>query len=40
MQSEGLSHKPIVNPNENHPPKSRGRPKGVKNRFKSVKIRV
>nr|GFD51384.1 RNA-directed DNA polymerase, eukaryota, reverse transcriptase zinc-binding domain protein [Tanacetum cinerariifolium] len=40
MSSAGLSHKPFVSSGESNPLRSRGRPRGVKNRLKSVKIKV
>ncbi|PWA78481.1 hypothetical protein CTI12_AA215700 [Artemisia annua] len=40
MESKYLKHKPIFPSDVSHPPKSRGRPKGVKNRSKSVMIKV
>ncbi|GKF67000.1 hypothetical protein Tco_0193517, partial [Tanacetum coccineum] len=40
MSSEGLSHKPFVPHDVSVPPRSRGRPKGTKNRAKSVKIKI
>ena len=40
MVSDDIKHKPIFPSDEIHPPKSRGRPSGVKNRPKSVKIMV
>ncbi|GJR49277.1 hypothetical protein Tco_1399798 [Tanacetum coccineum] len=40
MVPNGLKHKPLI-PNDGFvPPKARGRPKGVKNRSKSIKIKV
>ncbi|PWA98654.1 hypothetical protein CTI12_AA001390 [Artemisia annua] len=40
MNSKGLNHKPIVPSDVNRPSKPRGRPKGAKNRFRSVKVKV
>ena len=40
MESEDLKHKPVFPSDVSHPPKSRGRPRGVKNRPKSVRIKV
>ncbi|GJR88455.1 putative RNA-directed DNA polymerase [Tanacetum coccineum] len=40
MSFEGLSHKPFVPHDVSVPPRSRGRPKGTKNRAKSVKIKI
>ncbi|GJT79835.1 hypothetical protein Tco_1054177 [Tanacetum coccineum] len=40
MPSKGLSHKPYVPSGDSIPPKSRGRPRGVKNQPKNVKIKV
>ncbi|GJZ71665.1 hypothetical protein Tco_0635516 [Tanacetum coccineum] len=40
MSSEGLSHKPFIPHDVLVPPRSRGRPKGTKNRAKSVKIKI
>nr|GFA72338.1 polypyrimidine tract-binding protein homolog 3 [Tanacetum cinerariifolium] len=40
MSSKGLSHKPIIPSRDALPLRPRGRPRGVKNRIKSVKIKV
>ncbi|GJX73579.1 reverse transcriptase domain-containing protein [Tanacetum coccineum] len=40
MSSEGIHHKPFVPTDDSRPPRQRGRPRGVKNRFKGVKIKV
>nr|GFA36555.1 reverse transcriptase zinc-binding domain-containing protein [Tanacetum cinerariifolium] len=40
MSSEGIHHKLFVPAHDSRSPRQRGRPKGVKNPFKGVKIEV
>ncbi|GKF19464.1 hypothetical protein Tco_0068102 [Tanacetum coccineum] len=40
ISSSNISHKPFVPNSDAGQPKARGRPKGVKNHIKSVKIKV